>query len=226
MILKNPGVQALFITNIVSNITRLLSNLLLARLLSPEDFAITGLATTIIFAFNMLSDGGFRSFIIRNKHGEDVELLGTLWTTKCIRNIFLAIILFLTSDSIAVYFAIPELALVLKVLCLNFLFDAIRPISNWVAERQNRVATVMYLEFVCYMLSVIIMLAGTYYYRTFWPIIAGMMSNELFKVVGGYWILGNRGSMLTLNTKILKEFFHWAKYIVPSSIITLGFNAV
>lgn len=221
MIFKNSGVQALFITNITTNVVRLLSNLLLARFLSPEDFAITGLAISIIFAFNMLSDGGFRSFIIRNKNGEDINLLGTLWTTKFIRNVFLAIILFFTSDSIASYFAIKELELVLKILCLNFILDAIRPISNWVAERQNKVATVMYLEFTCYILSILVMIIGTYHYRTFWPIIAGILTNELCKVVGGYWILGRKGTFLTINTKVLKEFFHWAKFIMPSSFITL-----
>ena len=50
--------------------TRLVSNLIIARILSPEDFAIMGLATSIVFAMNMLTDGGFRAFILRDARGD------------------------------------------------------------------------------------------------------------------------------------------------------------
>ena len=221
MAFKNPGVQALFITNLFSNVIRLGSNLLLARMLSPEAFAITGLAMTVIFTFNMLSDGGFKAFILRHEEGESDKLLSTLWTVKLFRDIVLAIILFFSSDTIAVFFGIPEMSLVLKVLCLNFLFEGIKPMTDLLAERRNKVATVMYLHFGCYIFSTLVTLVGVYFYRSYWAIIVGMISNMAFMAISGYLFLGANGAYISLDRKICKEFLAWAKFIIPSSIITL-----
>ena len=221
MAFKNPGVQALFVTNLFSNVLRLGSNLILARMLSPEAFAITGLAMTVIFTFNMISDGGFKAFILRHQQGEADKLISTLWTVKLLRNILLAVALFLTSDVIAAFFGIVEMSLVLKVLCLNFLFDGIKPMTDLLAERQNKVATVMYLHFACYVLSTMVTLVGVYFYQSYWAIIVGMIANMAFMALAGYVFLGSKGAYLHLDRKILIEFLHWAKFIIPSSIITL-----
>ena len=76
--LKDSGMQALVFTNLFGNIIRLASNLILARLLSPEAFAITGLAATVIFAFGMISDSGLRAFILKHEKGDEEYLLKTL----------------------------------------------------------------------------------------------------------------------------------------------------
>jgi O-antigen/teichoic acid export membrane protein len=221
MSFKNSAVKALFFTNFFSNVIRLLSNLVIARVLSPEAFAITGLASTIIFTFNMLSDGGFRSFVLRHKDGENVTLLTTLWTVKLFRNVFLALLLFSTSGFLGDFFEISEMSSVLKVLSLVFIFEALKPMADFVAERQNRVATVMYLHFVCYLLSTAVIVIGVYLYQTYWAIIVGMLANGLFVVVGSYLVLGLKGIGFRLNKDVLVEFMAWAKYIIPSSIITL-----
>lgn len=218
---KNAGVQALFLTNFFSNVIRLVSNLILARFLGPEAFAITGLAVTVIFALNMLSDGGFKPFILRHERGEDEELLSTLWTIKLLRNIVLAIILYLSSDSIAAFFEIAELSLVLKVLCINLILEGIKPLTDLLAERQNKVAVVMYLHFGCYVLSTMIALLGVYFYQTYWFIVVGMIFNLLFMVIGVYLFLGSQGTSVVINKQVASEFFGYAKFIMPSSTITL-----
>ncbi len=104
MFLKDKGMQALVVTNFLGNAIRLCSNLILARFLSPEDFSITGLANTIIVAFNMISDGGFRAFILRHDDGDEDKVLNTLWTVKFLRNILLAIVMFVFYGKIASFF--------------------------------------------------------------------------------------------------------------------------
>ena len=60
-----------FLANTVSsNVFRLASNILLAYLLVPSDFAIAGIVATTLYALNMISDVGFRPFILRTKKNE------------------------------------------------------------------------------------------------------------------------------------------------------------
>ncbi len=75
---KDSGVKALFVTNLFGNLLRLISNLILARLLSPDIFALTGLAVTTLFALEMMSDTGVRAFILKHKSGDQTKFLQTV----------------------------------------------------------------------------------------------------------------------------------------------------
>jgi lipopolysaccharide exporter len=218
---NDKGTQALVLTNLLGNVVRLLSNLVLARFLSPEAFAITGLAASVIFAFNMISDGGFRPFVLRHKLGDEDYLLKTVWTVKLVRNFLLAIIVFFLSDFISSFFNISDLSLVLKFLCLVFVVDAFLPIGHIAIERQNKVAVVMYIRFFSSLLSTIVSIVGVYLYQNYWAIIISMVLNNLFQVCLGYIFIGARGSALGFDRAVFVELAGWAKYIAPSSIITL-----
>ena len=218
---KDSGMQALMLTSLFGNLIRLSSNLVVARLLSPDAFAITGLAASVMFAFNMISDAGFRAFILRHKEGDEAYVLKTLWTIKLVRNFILALILFTCADAIAGYFAIDELALVLKVLCLAFVVEGFMPIGFIAIERQNRIARIMYLRFACSVISTLVMVVGVYYLQSFWPMIAAMIINNVLQVILGAFFIGWSGSGFAFHKNIFLELMAWAKYIIPSSVITL-----
>ena len=180
---KDSGMQALILTSFFGNLIRLSSNLVVARLLSPEAFAITGLAASIIFAFNMISDAGFRAFILRHEEGDETYLLKTLWTIKLARNVILAVLMFVFSDAIASFFSIDDLAFVLKVLCLVFIVEGFVPIGFIAIERQNRIARIMYVRFSCAAISTLMMVIGVYYAQNYWPMIAAMIINNVLQVM-------------------------------------------
>ncbi|MGS2718009.1 oligosaccharide flippase family protein [Eionea flava] len=218
---KDSGMQALVVTKLFGNVIRLLSNLLLARFLSPDAFAIFGLAFTVIFAFEMISDGGFRAFILKHKDGDEKYLLKTLWTIKLIRNAILAILLYTSSGYVAEFFMIPELSLVLKVMCLCFFAESLIPIGFIAIERQNRIARVMYVRFACMLLSVIFSVVGVYLTGSYWLVIASMVLNPTLQIILGLIFIGSHGTGFYFDRAIIFEFLHWAKFIIPSSIITL-----
>lgn len=218
---KDKGMQALVVTNILGNVIRLFSNLVVARFLSPEAFAITGLAATTVFAFSMISDGGFRAFILKHKDGDEDSVLNTLWTIKLIRNFLLIVLMYAFSGKIAAYFEIDDLTLVLQVLCLVFLFDGLMPISFIAIERQNRIAKVMYIRFAAMVLSTSGMIVAVYFFRNFWPIVFSMVANQVVQVVLAYCLIGKKGTALAIDKVIFKEFLGWVRYIIPSSLMTL-----
>lgn len=218
---KDRGTRALVVTNALMNVFSLLSNLMLARFLSPEAFAITGLATTVIFAFNMVSDGGFRAFILRHQQGDEDVLLNTLWTIKLIRNVLLAILMWVFSNEIAGFLGVGELTAVLQVLSLVFVLDGVFPIGYITIERHNNVSVVMYIRFLCKTLSMLFALVGVYYYQTYWPIVYSLLLDNALQVVLGYLWIGGKGSRFSMNRAVGIEFLGWAKYIIPSSILTL-----
>ena len=63
---------------------RLLSNIILTRLLVQEAFGIMALTMVMITSVAMLSDLGIRASVIQNPDAEDRDFLDTAWTINMI----------------------------------------------------------------------------------------------------------------------------------------------
>ena len=66
--------------NISSQALRLLSNLILTRLLVPEAFGLVAAANTLYFALVMFSDLGIWQSVVKSERGTQARFLGTAWT--------------------------------------------------------------------------------------------------------------------------------------------------
>jgi O-antigen/teichoic acid export membrane protein len=218
---KDSGIKALFVTNMFGNILRLVSNLILARLLSPDTFALTGLAITIVFALEMMSDGGVRPFILRHKSGDQAEFLQTTWTIQLIRNFLLTTLLFFSAETLAEYFKIGELEDVLKVLCITVLLRGFVQIGYIALERQYKIALILYIQFWCNTFAIIFMVVGVYFTESYWPIVFSSIVRTSLQIFLGHFFIGYHGTGFRWDSRLLFEFLGWAKYIIPSSFITL-----
>src|SRR5690554_6229289 len=64
---------------------RLVSNLILARLLFPEAFGLMALVMLLIVGLSLFSDIGIEQSIMRNPRGEERAFLDTAWTMQVAR---------------------------------------------------------------------------------------------------------------------------------------------
>ncbi|BAQ65680.1 lipopolysaccharide biosynthesis protein [Geminocystis sp. NIES-3709] len=93
--------------------------LILARLLTPEDFGLVSLANVLLALMNIFLEQGLSSALIQREKLER-EHLDTVFCTQVIIGIFLTLISFFLADSIANIFNQPQLIPIIK--CLSFLF--------------------------------------------------------------------------------------------------------
>ena len=77
---------------VVAQVLRLGSNILLARLLFAEAFALMAIVATVLQALVMMSDIGLGPNVIQSKRGDDQKFLNTIWTIQVMRGTVLAII--------------------------------------------------------------------------------------------------------------------------------------
>ena len=71
---------------------RLVSNMVLTRLLFPGAYALMGLASIFINGLQMLTDVGVQTGIIQSKQGDDQAYLNTAWTVQVVRGFALCLI--------------------------------------------------------------------------------------------------------------------------------------
>jgi lipopolysaccharide exporter len=217
----SDGFKFLISSTFILNFARLASNILLASWLAPEVFALTGITIAFVLAFEMFTDGGFKAYILRHKQGNEGDLLATVWTVRLIRGLFLGVALIAFSHLIANNFNIVNLATALQISSLIFFINAIEPISYLTAERNGNVAKVLKIEMVISLSVTLITVTLVYLTKSFWVIVWSSVLAALLRLILGFYVLGKKGSYINVNGRYLRELLHWAKFIIPSSIITL-----
>ena len=94
---------------------RLLSNMILTRLLFPGAYALMGLAQIFINGLQMLTDVGVQTGIIQSRHGGDANYLNTAWTVQVIRGLVLCLIAAMLGWPISLLYKEPTLIWLLPV---------------------------------------------------------------------------------------------------------------
>ena len=101
-----------------------LSNLFLARLLSPNDFGLIGMIMVFVAIASIIVDGGFTSALIQKRTIND-EDYSTAFHVNIILAIILYVVLYFSAPSVANFYSIPLLADLLRVLGSILIINAL-----------------------------------------------------------------------------------------------------
>lgn len=105
------------------NGTNFIIGIILARLLSPEDFGITGIILILIAVSRVFVEGGFSKALIQNQNNTELEY-STVFYTNLFVSVILYSILFLSAPYIAKFYESPILKDVTRVSALAIIFVA------------------------------------------------------------------------------------------------------
>ena len=109
---KNIGNAAKWssLTEIVAKMISPITNMILARLLTPEIFGIIATVTMVFSFADMFTDAGFQKYIVQHEFGEEDELFRhadvAFWSNFAVSMIFWMIIS-LFSEKIAILVGCP-----------------------------------------------------------------------------------------------------------------------
>ena len=98
--------------------------IVLARLLTPEDYGLIGILTIFITLFNVIVDGGFTNAIIRKQDAKDIDYC-TVFYINLIVSICLAAVLFCCAHPIAIFFERPELLALTRAMAPVVIINAL-----------------------------------------------------------------------------------------------------
>lgn len=106
-----------------SLIISFVSNMVLARLLTPDDFGCVGIIMIFVSFADLLVDSGLAGAIIQKKNVTQNDV-NTVFTTNFAISVFLYILIFATAPFFADYFKIQNLDLYLRVVSTAILLRA------------------------------------------------------------------------------------------------------
>jgi len=107
-----------------TQVTQFIIGLILARILSPEEFGLVGMITVFLAISQSLADGGFGEALVRKKNVTDSDF-STVFYFNLLASIVVFTLFYLLAPAIASFYGHPELTDIARVLGLIILISAI-----------------------------------------------------------------------------------------------------
>ena len=201
-----------------SNVLRLVSNLILTRLLFPEAFGLMALVSVFIGGLAMFSDLGVSASIIQNKRGDEPDFLNTAWTMQIGRGVLLWLGACALSLPVARIYDEPMLAQLLPVVSLGLILSGLSSTKLATANRHLLLGRVTMLELAAQAAGIASMVLFAFVYPSVWSLVVGGFVSNIVKTIGSHLVLPGMRNRLHLDRRIVSELFHFGKYIFLSTV--------
>lgn len=202
-----------------SELLRLVSNLILTRLLYPEAFGLMATAMVIVTMIQLFSDTGMKICLIQNPKGSSSEFLNTAWIISIIRGILLFLVAVGLSFPLASFYNQPELKSLLILMSFGILLNGFENPALALIIRKLRADKQMVYELGTQIIGVFTTLLLAYIFLSVWALALGYLLLNLYRLIASYIVEPYRPK-LVWNTEAGSELFHFGKYIFLNTLIT------
>ncbi|RKY39643.1 MAG: lipopolysaccharide biosynthesis protein, partial [Candidatus Omnitrophota bacterium] len=196
---------------------RFIRTIIVARLLSPTDFGLFGLACLAMDILERFSETGMNAALIQKKEKTE-EYLDTAWTINLIRNIFLFSLLFFGAPFIAKFFNNLSAAPLIRVIAVIMIVRGLTNIGAVYFIKEFDFRKQFVLRTVGIIVNVVVTLTLAFILRNAWALVWGYLAQSVANCIASY-ILHPYRPKLQLELPKAKELLNFGKWIFGSSIL-------
>ncbi len=165
-----------------------ISTIVLARLLVPDDFGVVALATIALGFLLMMFDVGLNVRLVQMGEIDRTDI-DTAWTIRLVRNLFLAALLAFGAPAISDYFGDSRLTPVMRWMALGIAIGGLNSMAPVLFQRRREfareVAYVMSQRFVGFGVTI----ALAFWLRNYWSMVYGSFAAGVFACAMSYWMM-------------------------------------
>lgn len=186
----------------------LVSTVILARLLVPEDFGIVAMAMIVVGFIEVMSEFAFDAALIQRQDATR-EHYDTVWTLSLIRGIVSALIMLAAAQPLAGLFNAPELGPVLAVLAATQLVNhAINPATVDFRKHFN-FGREFYFMVLPKLISFGLTVGLAVAWRSYWALVAGLIGYGVVRLVVSYTLVSFRPRITLSKWRDIFGFSNW-----------------
>lgn len=196
--------------------------LVLARLLLPEDYGIIAIVNVFILLARILVENGLNTALVQKKDADDLDF-STVFVANLILSVLLYIVLYSLSPLIAQFFYMPELKLVIRVLSVIVLFSAVNSLQQAFIQKHMLFRKMFMSSLAGIFISGAIGIILAYSGRGVWALVFQQLINQLILTIMLFIQIKWKPS-LKFSFERLKSLFSFGWKVLVSSIVTTLYN--
>lgn len=198
--------------------------IILARLLVPEDFGIIGMILVFVALSNSLVDSGFTQALIRDQKANQTDY-STVFYFNLMISIVIYGVLFLSAPLISGFFGEPQLISIIRVLAIGVIINAFSIIPRAMFTKEVNFKVQAKVNMAASLSSGAIAVAMAVIGFGVWSLVVRMLSLNLFQalllVFYRRWL-----PSLVFSTASFKRLFGFGWKLLVSGLIDTAYNNI
>ena len=191
--------------------------IVLARLLSPEEYGLVGIVTIFTTVLLSIIDCGFSNSLIRKKNVSEDDYC-TLFFFNLVLSLLMYLLLFLGAPWIAYFFERSQLVALVRVMGILLILQAISIIQVTVLTRRIDFKTKTKASLISAVVSGVIGIAMAYKNFGVWSLVGQQLSRQLIYTVC-LWKYNKWWPKLRFNIESLRYMWGFGWKILASGLI-------
>ena len=212
----NAGV--LFGSTLTTAVLRFASNIVIARLLTPADFGVMIVVTSIATTLMFLSEMGIGPFTVRTQNGATPRALDTQWTVAVIRGALIALVMVASAPLAATAFDDPRLTDAIRVSAIAFFAFECRSMSLLVAQREQNERKNALVRLGVFVAQLPFLLGFAWWLRDYWAFVYALIVMNVFTTAATFLFYPQRHRFL-LDREVLIELWRFSRVIAATSAV-------
>jgi len=210
----------IFAGNGAGQLLRLISNLILSRLLFPEAFGLIAIVSMINTGLQMFSNVGVKPAIIRHEHGDEQEFLDTAWTLQVLRGFFLWLIGTLLALPAATFYHQEGLVALIPVASAVAILDGFASTKLITLTRRLELGRTVAIRLISKLVSLVMMVALAWAFRSVWALVAGSLVQAAIRTLLTHVAIPGVGNRFRWHPGHGRELLSFGKWILLSTAFT------
>ncbi|MFK8268194.1 lipopolysaccharide biosynthesis protein [Capnocytophaga cynodegmi] len=202
----------------------LISNLILARLLSPYEFGLIGSVAIVISISNMIVDSGMGAALVQKKNTTNKDF-NTIFTFNLFISISLYFIIFISAPLIADYLGSSVLKDIIRVLSLTLIFNAFTLTQRVILIKKLLFKRQSLISLISLIVSVTFAILAAYNNWGVWAIVTqSLLYSGIFSIIIFFVI--RYVPKLEFSYHSFRELLGFGGRVVLSSAIQVGYGDI
>lgn len=191
----------------------LISTLILARLLLPQDFGLVAMATLVIGVLEFIFDFSFNQFLIREREAAR-SLYDTVWTLSVIRSVLIAGLMAIGAPLIVAFYGEPRLLPVFWFLAFTSLLAGFENVGIVDFQKKLQFHREFRYRGLIKIVSFVATIALAFSLRSYWALVWGTVVGQVTLVMLSYLMCDYRPRFDLSQARRVFSFSMW--YMVAS----------
>ena len=192
-------------------------NLVLARLLTPNDFGCVGMILIFVAVSQTIIDGGFGAALIQKVNTTPTDY-STIFYWNIIFSTLIYIGIFIAAPWVADFFRIAPLCDLLRVLGIVIIINAFTLVQRTILRKALNFKVIAIIDIISYSFSAIIATYMAYRNYGAWSIVGMQISNALIATIL-FWMTSKWRPIITFSTESFKSLFSYGGFLLIANIM-------
>lgn len=200
-----------------SSLLLFISNLILARLLTPDDFGCIGMLLVFISVSEAIIDGGFGSALIQKKNPTK-EDYSTVFYWNLTLSLFLYVSLFMLAPQIAVFYDIPLLCKVLRIEGIVLVVNSLYLVQQNILKKEIRFREIARCNLGAVVFGTIVGIWMAYMGYGIWSLVMKILVTSVTKCIA-YWMTGKWKPQFLFTKTSFFNLFSFGSFMFLNTMI-------